>query len=75
MVSYQAEAARLPEEKDPSSLKEAKHPYRCAFMISRYEFEILTYVERKGRVADSARETATELCLSWTTAAETTECL
>ena len=44
-------------------------------MISRYEFEILTYVERKGRVADSARETATELCLSWTTAAETTECL
>ena len=42
-------------------------------MISRYEFEILTYVERKGRVADSARETATELCLSWATAAETTE--
>ena len=42
-------------------------------MISRYEYEILTYVERKGAVPDSARETASELCLSWATAAETTE--
>ena len=42
-------------------------------MISRYEYEILTYVERKGAVPDSARETASELCLSWATAAQTTE--
>ncbi|MBR0040055.1 MAG: phosphocholine cytidylyltransferase family protein [Oscillospiraceae bacterium] len=34
-------------------------------MISRYEFEILAYVERCGSAADSVRETANELCLSW----------
>ena len=34
-------------------------------MISRFEFEILTYVEKNGSVADSVRETANELRLSW----------
>ena len=41
-------------------------------MISRYEFEILCYVERNGPVADSDRETANELCLSWSAVAEAT---
>ena len=42
-------------------------------MISRYEFEVLAYVERNGTVADSARETAAELCLSWSNAEKTTD--
>ena len=36
-------------------------------MISRYEFEILSYVERCASAADSVRETANELYLSWST--------